>query len=62
MSSVINLGNHRNYFLYRKETDMRKGFDSLCGIVLNELGRYQKRDNQLLSRNADVAKKALCNM
>lgn len=39
MSSVINLGNHRNYFLYRKETDMRKGFDSLCGIVLNELGR-----------------------
>ena len=38
MSSVINLGNHRNYFLYRKETDMRKGFDSLCGIVLNELG------------------------
>ena len=39
MSSVITLGNHRNYFLYRKETDMRKGFDSLCGIVLNELGR-----------------------
>ena len=39
MSSVITLGNHRNYFLYRKETDMRKGFDSLSGIVLNELGR-----------------------
>ena len=38
MSSVITLGDHRSYFLYRKETDMRKGFDSLCGIVLNELG------------------------
>lgn len=39
MSSVLTLGDHRNYFLYRKETDMRKGFDSLCGVVLNELGR-----------------------
>jgi transposase len=39
MSSVISLGDHRSYFLYRKETDMRKGFDSLCGVVLNELGR-----------------------
>ena|SRR4028118_41200 len=39
MSSVINLANSRSYFLYRRETDMRKGFDSLCGIVLNELGR-----------------------
>jgi transposase len=39
VSSVIMLGDHRHYFLYRKETDMRKGFDSLCGIVLNELGR-----------------------
>ena len=39
MSSIIMLGDHRSYFLYRKETDMRKGFDSLCGIVVNELGR-----------------------
>lgn len=38
MSSIM-LGDHRSYFLYRKETDMRKGFDSLCGIVLNELGK-----------------------
>jgi transposase len=29
----------RQYHLYRKETDMRKGFDSLCGIILNELGK-----------------------
>ena len=25
--------------MYRKETDMRKGFDSLCGIISNELGK-----------------------
>lgn len=29
----------RQYHLYRKETDMRKGFDSLCGIIRNELGK-----------------------
>jgi len=39
MSSVIALGDHRKYHLYRKETDMRKGFDSLCGIIRNELGK-----------------------
>ena len=39
MSGVITLGDHRSYFLYRKETDMRKGYDSLCSIVLNEPGK-----------------------
>lgn len=39
MSSVWMLGAHRSYHLYRKETDMRKGFNQLCGIVTNELGR-----------------------
>lgn len=39
MSILITPGDHRNYHLYRKETDMRKGFDSLCGIVANELGK-----------------------
>ena len=42
MSSIINVADHRSYFLYRKETDMRKGFDSLCGIVTGELGRHIK--------------------
>ncbi len=27
------------FYLYRNPTDMRKGFDGLCGIVINELGR-----------------------
>ena len=39
MSSVITLTDQRKYHLYRKETDMRKGFNLLCGIVINELGR-----------------------
>lgn len=39
MSSLIVLTDKRNYHLYRKETDMRKGFNQLCGIITNELGR-----------------------
>lgn len=39
MSSMINLTDQRSYHLYRKETDMRKGFNLLCGIVINELGK-----------------------
>jgi transposase len=39
MSSMLALTDQRSYHLYRKETDMRKGFNLLCGIVVNELGR-----------------------
>jgi transposase len=39
MSSLLHLTDQRQYYLYRKETDMRKGFDSLCGLIQNELGR-----------------------
>lgn len=38
MSGIVHLSDQRRYHLYRKETDMRKGFDSLCGIIQNELG------------------------
>lgn len=38
MSSLLHLTDQRRYHLYRKETDMRKGFDSLCGIIQKELG------------------------
>lgn len=33
MSSIITLSDTRRHYLCRKETDMRKSFDSLCGIV-----------------------------
>lgn len=39
MSDLLTLSDRRNDHLYRKETDMRKGFNLLCGIVVNELGR-----------------------
>ena len=39
MSSLIQVTDLRRYHLYRKETDMRKGFDSLCGIIVRELGK-----------------------
>lgn len=37
--SIVFAGGSRQYHLYRKETDMRKGFDSLCGIIRNELNK-----------------------
>lgn len=39
MSSILSLSDNRRYHLYRKETDMRKSFDSLCGIISSELGQ-----------------------
>jgi transposase len=39
MSSLLSLSDKRRYHLYRKETDMRKSFDALCGIVNNELDK-----------------------
>jgi transposase len=39
MSSLLTLTDGRRYHLYRKETDMRKSFDSLCGIISNELDK-----------------------
>jgi transposase len=36
MLSITNV--HRCY-LYRGRTDMRKGIDSLCGLIRNELGK-----------------------
>ena len=39
MSSLLSLSDSRRYHLYRKETDMRKSFDALCGIINNELGK-----------------------
>jgi len=48
MSDQLTLSDRGNYHLYRKETDMRKGFNLLCGIVVNELGR------QVMGRDAFI--------
>lgn len=39
MSSIVSFSDKCRYHLYRKETDMRKSFDSLCGIISGELGQ-----------------------
>jgi len=39
MSSLVLFSDHHNYFLYSGHANMRKSFDGLSGIVLNELGR-----------------------
>lgn len=36
---MFSLTSSHQYYLYQHPTDMRKGFDSLSGIVRNELGR-----------------------
>ena len=39
MSAVALFSDLYNYFLYAGRADMRKSFDGLSGIVVNELGR-----------------------
>jgi len=36
---MFSLSSSNSFLLYRKATDFRKGFDGLCGLILNELGR-----------------------
>jgi transposase len=33
---MLSITSAQRYFLYTAQTDMRKGFDSLCGLVSNE--------------------------
>lgn len=36
---MLTISSASRYYLYRGQTDMRKGFDGLCGVVRNELGK-----------------------
>ena len=51
MSNLIHLSDQRSYHLYRKETDMRKGFNQLCGIITNELGRVATQGDAFIFIN-----------
>lgn len=42
---MIGFTSSQRYFLYRGPTDMRKGFDGLCGLVGSEMGlNFQSGD------------------
>ena len=51
MSGIVHLTDQRRYHLYRKETDMRKSFNSLSGIVKNELGKMIKEGDVFIFIN-----------
>lgn len=36
---MLQLGSQQRYFVYLAPTDMRKGFDSLCGVVRSAMGQ-----------------------
>ena len=36
---MVNFSTHHQYYIYTMAVDMRKGFDGLCGLVINELER-----------------------
>ena len=36
---MLSLTRFHRCYLYRGHTDMRKGIDSLCGLIRNELGK-----------------------
>ena len=36
---MVGLGSTHRYYVYQGEVDMRKSFDGLHGLVVNELGR-----------------------
>jgi transposase len=34
---MFSLGSSNSYYLYAQPTDMRKGFDGLCGLVISQM-------------------------
>jgi transposase len=55
---VFSLGHSQRYFLYDQACDMRKGFDGLSGIVVNELGKSPTDGNVyiFINRNRNQMK------
>lgn len=51
MSGLLSLSAHRSYHLYRKETDTRKGFNQLCGIITNESSKQVYRGDAFIFIN-----------
>ena len=53
MSSIALFNDLYNYYLYIAGTDMRKSFDGLSGIVVNELGRQVNEKDVFIFLNKE---------
>lgn len=53
MSNIVLFNDLYNYFLYAGFADMRKSFDALGGIVVNELGRQLNEKDVFIFLNKD---------
>jgi transposase len=51
MSHLLSTPEALSYHLYRKETDMRKSFNALSGLVRNELGKQVKSGDAFIFIN-----------
>lgn len=53
MSSIALFSDLYNYFLYAASVNMRKSFDALSGIVVNELGRQLNEKDVFIFLNKE---------
>jgi transposase len=54
MSNIILFSDLYNYYLYCGRADMRKSFDGLSGIVVNELGRQVNPKDVFIFLNKEL--------
>jgi transposase len=53
MSAIALFSDLYNYYLYAGRADMRKSFDGLSGIVVNELGRQVNQKDVFIFLNRE---------
>lgn len=54
MSAIALFSDVYNYYLYAGRADMRKSFDGLTGIVVNELGRQVNQKDVFIFLNKEL--------
>jgi transposase len=48
---MFSLGSQHTYYLYQGVCDLRKGFDGLCGLVLEEFGMKPREGSVFIFMN-----------
>jgi transposase len=54
VSNIVIFGDQYNYYLYAASVSMRRSFDGLSGIVLNELGRQVNEKDVFIFLNKQL--------